>query len=268
MVLRRDRSVVLASLLVLALLSWSYLFWFSGNMALLHADGGMAVAGMAPDFQDWSALHFLTMFLMWAVMMVGMMTPSVAPMILLYAQVARSAPRERKVFAPAAWFVAGYLLAWSLFALIATTGQWALEGLALLNPNLASKSGIFGGLLLIAAGIYQWTPFKQACLAQCRSPLLFIQQNGGFQARGPASLGLGLLHGTFCIGCCWALMALLFVGGVMNFAWVALLMVLVLLEKIVPRGVVLARGAGLLMILAGGAMLAMRQLPFHWPAPG
>src|SRR5262249_44062062 len=153
---------------------------------------------------------------------------------------------------------AGYLLAWSLFALIATTGQWALEGLALLNPAMASSSRIFGGVLLIAAGVYQWTPLKRACLAQCRAPLQFIQRNGGFQAKGPASLGLGLLHGTFCIGCCWVLMALLFVGGVMNFAWIALLMILVLLEKIMPRAIILTRGAGLLMILAGAGMLVLR----------
>ena len=258
--LRRDRTIILASLFGIALLAWVYLFWFSATMKMEMPGATMNMPGMgdemAPGFTAWNISHALVMFAMWAIMMVGMMTPSVAPVVLLYARTALGARATGKVFSAASWFAAGYLAVWIAFALAATTGQWALEWAALLTPMMKSASRIFGGWVLIAAGAYQWTPFKNNCLAHCRAPLAFIQAHGGFKPGKVASLELGMLHGAYCVGCCWALMALLFVGGVINFLWIAALMVLVLLEKITPWGLIVARVAGLTAI-AGGALMLM-----------
>jgi predicted metal-binding membrane protein len=180
-----------------------------------------------------------------------MMTPSAAPMILIYARVGRQAAVQGKLLAATGWFAGGYLLAWAGFSLFATVGQWGLQRTALLTPAMASASSVFGGLVLIAAGLYQWTPLKDACLSRCRAPLLFIQQHGGFRRDAPGSFGLGVRHGLYCIGCCWALMALLFVGGVMNVLWIAAIAVFVLAEKVVPGGRVLTRLAGAGFVAAG-----------------
>jgi predicted metal-binding membrane protein len=178
------------------------------------------IAG-TPAIAPWSAPEFAFVASMWIAMMIGMMTPSAAPMILLYARVSRSAAAEGKPFASAAWFAGGYLLAWSAFAIAATGAQWLLEQALLIGPMMGAASRLAGGVILLVAGLYQWTPLKDACLGQCRAPLSFIQQHGGFQREATGSLRLGIQHGLYCIGCCWALMALLFVGGVMNPLWIA-----------------------------------------------
>jgi predicted metal-binding membrane protein len=256
--LRRDRVVILASLATIALLAWAYLFWFGAAMKMEMPDSAMNMPGMAEDmspaFTTWTFSYALVIFSMWAIMMIGMMTPSVAPVVLLYTRTALGAPAKGKPFAAASWFAAGYLAAWLLFALVATAAQWALEWAALLTPMMKSETRSFGGLLLITAGVYQWTPLKRSCLNHCRAPLHFIQGHGGFKPGKAASFRLGALHGAYCVGCCWALMLLLFVGGVMNLLWIAALMVLVLLEKIAPWGVTVSRVAGLLAV-AGGALL-------------
>jgi predicted metal-binding membrane protein len=195
------------------------------------------------------------MFAMWTVMMFGMMAPSVAPMILIYARVGRQALTDGKPFAAAAWFAGGYLLAWTGFSLAATSAQWALERATLLTPMMVSASKILDGVVLIVAGLYQWTPLKEVCLSHCQAPLTFILRHGGFRSDGSGALTLGLRHGLYCIGCCWALMALLFVGGVMNLFWIAALAILVLLEKVIPSGQIIARFAGLTFIAGGGWML-------------
>jgi predicted metal-binding membrane protein len=192
---------------------------------------------------------------MWSVMMIGMMTPSVAPMILIYARVARQAASRGTPFAPAGWFALGYFLAWTAFAAVATTLQWGLERLLLVAPMAGQAAPSLGGALLVAAGVYQWTPLKDACLASCQSPLRFIQHHGGFRAGRGASIALGLRHGLYCLGCCWALMLLLFAGGVMNLLWIAALGALVLAEKLIP-GRLVQRAAGLAMIAAGLVLLA------------
>jgi predicted metal-binding membrane protein len=207
---------------------------------------------MAPATEPWSAVEFGYVFAMWAVMMVGMMTPSAAPMILIYARVGRQAWTQGKPFAATGWFVSGYLLVWINFAAAATVAQWALERAALLDPMMASTSRILGGIVLIAAGLYQWTPLKDTCLRQCQSPLVFIQRQGGFRRDPVGSLLLGLHHGAYCVGCCWVLMALLFVGGIMNVLWIAAISIFVLLEKVVPVGNWIARIAGLGFAAAGG----------------
>ncbi len=246
--LRRDRAIVLAALIGITAIAWTDLLYLARDMS------GMAAMPDMPDMPgmsgQWSVAHFASMLAMWTVMMIGMMTPSVAPMILLYSQVARRSVGVAP-FASALWFAGGYLLAWGGFSLLATTAQWALERLALLTPMMAAASHRFGGVVLIAAGLYQWLPIKYSCLAQCRAPLSFVMSHGGFQPTAAGSCRLGVRHGLYCIGCCWALMALLFVGGVMNLTWIAALMMFVLLEKLVPGWRHFARLAGLAAIGLG-----------------
>jgi predicted metal-binding membrane protein len=261
-ILRRDRIIVAAALAALTALAWTYVLSLAADMDM----GGMEMSGfrmvpagigiMAPAPAPWQAIEFVYVFAMWVVMMVGMMTPSVAPMILIYARVGRQAAIDNKPFAAAtAWFVVGYLLAWTGFSLVATSAQWALERVALLTPMMASASNMLGGVVLIIAGLYQWTPLKEACLFNCQSPLTFILRHGGFRSDPAGALALGVRHGIYCIGCCWALMVLLFVGGVMNLFWIAALAILVLLEKVIPSGRIIARLAGVVLMAGGGWML-------------
>ncbi len=238
--LRRDRRVVLAALLGLTALAWGYLLWLAQGMA-------MPVHGMATAMRAWTPGEFALMFVMWAVMMVGMMTPSAAPMVLIYARVGRMAALQGKPLAATGFFAAGYLLAWSVFSLAATAAQWGLHRALLLTPMMTSASAVLSGVVLVAAGVYQWTPAKRACLRHCQTPLSFIQQCGGFRRTPRGSLMLGLHHGLYCIGCCWALMALLFVGGVMNLLWVALIAFFVLAEKLLASVRWLPRVAGVLL---------------------
>src|SRR3954449_7843833 len=210
---------------------------------------------MLPAEEPWRTIEFAHVFLMWAVMMVGMMAPSAAPMILMYARVGRQSEAQGKLFAATGWFAAGYLLAWCGFSLAATLLQWAIERAALLDSRMAIASNLLGGIVLIAAGAYQWTRLKDICLAQCQSPLLFLMRHGGFRSGLRRCMLLGFRHGGYCVGCCWVLMALLFVGGVMNVLWIALLSLLVLLEKVTPVGRWIARAAGIACVAAGAWLL-------------
>jgi predicted metal-binding membrane protein len=261
-VLRRDRAIVLAAVTIITAIAWADLAWLAHDMAMDGMDMTgfrMIPAGrslMMPASEPWQPIEFGYVFAMWVLMMIGMMTSSVAPMILMYARVGRQAATQDKPFAASGWFAAGYLLAWTSFSLVATSLQWALERAALLTPMMESASNILGAIVLILAGLYQWTPLKEACLAYCQSPLLFIQQQGGFRGDPGGALALGFRHGIYCIGCCWALMALLFVGGVMNLLWIAVLAILILLEKLTPLGRVVARSAGVGFIASGVWMLA------------
>jgi predicted metal-binding membrane protein len=210
----------------------------------------VAMPGMEMgELHPWGALDFALMFAMWSVMMVGMMLPAATPMALIYAQVARRAAREGSVLPPTAVFVAGYLAAWTLFSAGATAAQWALERAALLSPMLVSNSPRLGAGLLIAAGAYQFTSWKGACLAHCRDPVFFFAQNFRPGVRG--AMRLGFRYGGYCLGCCWLLMGLLFVGGVMNLLWIAVLSVFALAEKVIPLGAWGGRVAGIAMIGCG-----------------
>ena len=259
-ILRRDRIIVAAALAALTALAWTYVLWLAADMDMgkMEMTGfRMVPAGMgimAPALAPWQAIEFVYVFAMWAVMMVGMMTPSAAPMILIYARIGRQASAQGKPFAATGWFATGYLLTWAGFALAATVAQWALDRTALLDPRMASASQVFGGIVLIAAGVYQWTPLKDICLAHCQSPLLFIQRQGGFHRDPLGSFLFGLRHGAYCIGCCWVLMALLFVGGVMNVLWIATLSAFVLVEKLVPLGHLISRIAGVGFVAAGTSL--------------
>jgi predicted metal-binding membrane protein len=259
-VLRRDRAIVLSAIVAITALAWAYVLWLAANMDMgmgssMGTSMGNTMSGMGamlkPAFRPWSVIDFAYMFVMWAVMMVGMMMPSVTPMVLLYANVGRKAAENGRPLAATGWFVAGYLLAWTAFSLAATVAQWQLSRLALLTPMMSSASDLFGGLLLVAVGLYQWSPLKDACLTHCQSPLGFLISRGGFSASPWGSLRLGAEHGSLCVGCCWVLMALLFVGGVMNLLWIAGLTIFVLLEKIIPTGRLVPRLAGAAMAAAG-----------------
>jgi len=249
--LRRDHALVLAATLVLSTLAWVCVLWCFESLMQTPGMSSMPAMIMAPMFSPWTAAEFLLTLVMWVVMMVGMMTPSATPMLLLYARVGRHANADGKIFAATGWFAAGYLLAWTAFAAVASLAQALLIETALITPMLALRSNLIGGAVLIAVGLYQWTPLKHACLAQCQAPLAFILRHGGFKPDASGALVFGLKHGLYCLGCCWAVMALLFVGGVMNPLWIALLAIWVLLEKIVPAGPLMARGLGLGLIVGG-----------------
>ncbi len=237
-ILKRDRVVVLAGIVVIAGLGWAYLFSMAGMEEM-----------MAPSLAGWTASDFAVMFTMWVVMMVAMMLPTAAPLLLIHARLARAGRDRGESIAPTGVFAAGYLLAWTVFSLAATLEQWALERAALLSPKMAAATPYLGATVLIGAGVYQLTPLKRVCLTHCRSPLDFVMHHW---RRGFAgALRMGLEHGLYCVGCCWFLMGLLFVGGVMNVTWIALISIFVLLEKAAPRGEIWAYTAGVLLLVAG-----------------
>jgi predicted metal-binding membrane protein len=260
-VLRRDRAIVGTTLIILTSLAWLYVLRLAAAMDM----GGMDMTGtqvvstgmkmvMASTRQPWSGAEFAVMFLIWSVMMVAMMLPSATQMVLIYARLGRVPGINREPLASTGWFAGGYLLVWIAFAFAATSAQWALERGGMLTPTMQSESGVIGGLLLIMAGLYQWSPLKDACLTYCQAPLLFIQRCGGFRADWLGAIKIGVQHGVYCVGCCWALMTLLFVGGVMNVLWIAAIAALVLVEKAIS-GRLVSRAAGAGLIIAAVCLL-------------
>jgi predicted metal-binding membrane protein len=205
--------------------------------------------------QHWTATEFGLRLAMWAVMMIAMMVPTAAPMTLLYAAVARKAAAQHNPLASTSVFVTGYIAMWTIFSLVATAAQHALDQAALLSPMMMSRSAEFGAALLIAAGVYQLTPLKNACLRSCRAPAHFLSRYWRTGSLGAFRMGLRL--GAYCVGCCWILMGLLFVGGVMNLLWIAAIAIFVLLEKTIPFGDVSGRFAGAAMILVGALSVAL-----------
>ena len=262
-VLRRDRIIIFLALALLTALAWSYLLWLTADMDM----GGMNMTGlrmipsgmglMIPADTPWRAMEFAFVFAMWTGMMVGMMTPSMAPMLLMYARIGRQTEPQGRPLATTVWFAAGYFLVLAAFALLATLVQWAFERSALLDFAMASTSNVLAGLLFVAAGSYQWTRVKDLCLTQCQTPFAFLMRQGGFRGDARGSLMLGVRHGAYCVGCCWALMALLLVGGVMNVLWIALLALLILVEKVTPFGRQIAPFAGAVLVAAGAWLLSL-----------
>jgi predicted metal-binding membrane protein len=244
-----QRVVILAALAAVVALAWLYLFVAEADMsgAMAGMDRAMAMPPRRP-------LELLVLLAMWWVMMAGMMLPSAAPVLLTFANVNRSKRARGEPYVPTALFSAGYLLTWGGFSIAATLGQWALESTTLLSPmDMAVNSRVLGGLLLLAAGLYQFTPVKYACLNACRSPLDFVLNHWRDGRSG--ALRMGMAHGASCLGCCWILMLLLFVGGVMNLLVVAGLAVVVLVEKLVP-GPWFGRIVGVLLVAGGAWLLA------------
>ncbi len=250
-VLRRDRAVVIAGLASLTLLAWAYIVYLGWNMRAMETMD-MALDLAMPHARSWGGVELLLLFVMWAVMMVAMMVPSVAPLILMFARASRQKSDDR-VAGSAAILLLGYLVVWWGFSGLAALAQWRLHRAALLSPMMASTSPVLGGLLLVAAGVFQFTPLKRACLVRCRSPISFLASEWREGRWG--TLVMGLWHGAWCVGCCWTLMALLLVAGVMNLLWVAALAVLVLVEKVAPMGERLGRITGAGLIAAGIALM-------------
>jgi predicted metal-binding membrane protein len=245
---RRQRGAIVVGLAGVALLAWLEL----GRMAWSMQSA--MDAGVACELHPWSAADAALTFAMWAVMMVGMMLPSALPMSLLFASVSRKAAAQGRVVAPTFVFGAGYVAAWALFSAGATALQWQLERAALLSPMLSAASPRFGGALLALAGLYQLSPWKNACLDHCRAPAGFFAAH--WRPGGWGAFRMGLSHGLYCLGCCGLLMGLLFVGGVMNLLWVAALTAFVLIEKLAPHGARVARLSGVALLAAAAAQLA------------
>jgi predicted metal-binding membrane protein len=229
----RDRLIVLASLAAVAGLAWLWLLR----------------APMHHPMDAWSLASLVPTFVMWALMMVAMMLPSAAPMILLYARFARHAG-STKALANVGLFASAYLAIWCAFSLAAALLQaWLVSSAAISAMDLAVGNERAAGIILMMAGIYQLTPAKRACLAECRSPLTFVMRL--WRPGRAGALRLGVIHGLYCLGCCWALMLLLFVGGVMNLAWIGGLALLVLAEKLAPMRIWIPAVTGIVLVAAG-----------------
>lgn len=266
-ILRRDQALVLIALAALTVLSWIYLAILAADMAAgdMSLMGGPDMAAgklangrmgaMTASLAQWSPITFTLMLIMWSVMMVGMMLPSAAPMILLFAAITRKQARDENPALRISLFTATYLLIWAGFSLLATLAQWALTEAALLSPMMVGTSRALTVTLLAACGAYQLSPWKQACLGKCRSPLSFLMSH--WQPGDLGALKMGFAHGAYCLGCCWLLMALLFLGGVMNLFWAALVAGLVLGEKVLPRGDFLGRLGGAAMLVLAAYLLLL-----------
>jgi predicted metal-binding membrane protein len=271
-VIRRDRALTAAALVALAGMAWVWVVRIatpagagaaSVTMPGMHAMPSMetgATAGLpaVPGMESGAMPGVAWLTGMWAVMMVAMMLPSATPTILLFGNVTRRRQLEGRPAVPVAVFTLGYLAVWVFYAIVAGVAQWELHRLALLSPSMAAASPVLAGGLLIAAGLYQLLPLKGACLSHCRSPLHFFSTEWREGVGG--ALAMGMRHGTYCVGCCWLLMALLFVAGVMNLLWVAVIAGFVLVEKLIPRGDWLGRLGGLALIVWGAWVLTARLL--------
>ena len=250
---RRDQYLILSSLAALVTLAWVYLLVINLNLPDMPT--------MAPGIHPWTSTDFVMMFLMWAIMMFAMMVPSAMRTVLIYARIAARAEVQDSLVTSTFVFVFGYIVIWTLFSVMVTALQWAMETAALLSPMMVTTSSSLGAALLLAAGIYQLTPLKDVCLRHCQSPLMFMvthYQKGMFGA-----FQLGLKHGAYCLGCCWLLMGLLFVGGVMNLIWILAISVFVLAEKLLPAKIRSTRITSIIMILAGSVYLVESYTAHH-----
>ena len=261
--LRRERGVVAVGLALLTLLAWWYV-WGGAGMGMTAL--AMTRIALFPHLQPepmpgmmMPAVAWISVLAMWWIMMIAMMTPSAAPLILLYSRVlrqTRSSAGATSAYAPPFFLAAGYLAAWLGFSAAAATAQFVLMRSGLIwSMNMSSKSSALSAVVLIGAGAYQLSPLKYACLRQCRTPVEFLTRH--FRSGRIGALTMGARHGLWCVGCCWLLMALLFVGGVMNLVWIAVIAALVLVEKVAPAGFSVGRIAGVALIVWGIATLAV-----------
>jgi predicted metal-binding membrane protein len=257
--LRQDRKIVATGLLLVTMLSWGYLFagagmGMSGLEMTRHSQMGMDAMPAAA----WSQSYLTLMFFMWWIMMIAMMLPSAAPVILLAAALNRRTTPDKRPYGSTALFATGYLIAWSVFSALAVGLQWALQESGLINGMIQSRSISLSAGLLIIAGAWQFTSLKYACLRHCRGPVEFLTQ---YTRRGNSgALTAGVHHGLYCLGCCWFLMLILFVGGTMNLLWIAGLAIYVWIEKILPASETVSRVIGGLLIAWGAGILAAPTL--------
>ena len=243
--LRHERTPLLILLVALPVVCWSWIVLMARDMY-----GPMSGASAWMMTPAWDAPHLALLWAMWAVMMTGMMLPSAGPMILLTGGTASqgAGARARQTYLLAL----GYLVVWAVFSIGATALQWQLGRLFVLTPMMEASSRNTAAAFLAVAGVYQWTPWKRACLVACQSPLAFLMRRWRSGAWG--AFRMGLEHGAYCVGCCWALMLLLFAGGVMNLAVIAALTAFVAFEKLAPFGMQSARVSGVLLIAAAAWM--------------
>jgi predicted metal-binding membrane protein len=247
----RERLAVWSGIGAVTAVSWIALARLPGAANMGDGGGAGIASAMGPGAMMWSLHDAWLIFVMWTVMMAAMMLPGASPMIEMYARIARGRAAGRIWHV---WlFLAGYLMAWAAFSAAITLAQYPLESTRIIGDAI-SRGPLAAGLLLIVTGIYQLTPLKEACLSQCRSPLGFFMTK--WRSGGRGALAMGLDHGVFCVGCCWLLMALMFVAGAMNLLWTVALTIFVLLEKAAPRGDTFARGSGVAMIVSGIALAA------------
>jgi predicted metal-binding membrane protein len=250
-VLKKDRAIIISGLFLIALLSWWYIIYLYRQMYPMNMD---ALFFAMPMTASWTATDFFLLFLMWLVMMIAMMTPSVGPLILIFAMVNRQKKEQQNPFVPGIYLLAGYLASWTFFSLLATILQWALQQISWLNPMMIITNKILGSIILIAAGLFQFTSLKQNCLHYCQSPIEFIHRKWSDGRLG--AFKMGMQNGIYCLGCCWLLMVLLFVSGVMNLLWIALICVFVLLEKLIPNSKMISYTAGVGLVVYGIITLA------------
>jgi predicted metal-binding membrane protein len=259
-VLAHDRIVVICGLIAVVAAAWIWIAIGAGmDTAMMDTPGqqmpgmtGMTMSVMTPA--SWSPGYAAFMFSMWWIMMIAMMLPSATPTLLLFARINRKEKTGGRPYVPTAIFTAGYLAVWGGFSVIATSLQWAFERASLLSSSMMASTSIWlVGAILIAAGLWQLTPVKTVCLRHCRSPLSFL--SGHWKPGHLGAFRMGLEHGAYCVGCCWFLMGLLFVGGIMNLYWVAGLAAFVLIEKTIPLGHWVSRGAGAALLIWGAALL-------------
>jgi predicted metal-binding membrane protein len=266
-VLRRDRMVVVAVLIAAITLAWVWILVGAGTgmtaTAMTLGSGMPGMATMLMSSAAWSAGYAGLMFAMWWAMMAAMMLPSAAPVLLLFAQISRNQKAGGRPFVPTGNFAAGYLVAWGGFSAVATVLQWKLEQLGLLSPMMATTSYWLGGAILLAAGLWQLTPIKSMCLRHCRSPMGFLI--GSWRQGRFGAFRMGLEHGSYCLGCCWVLMGLLFFGGIMNLFWVVGLAGFVLLEKTMPMGSWIGRVIGVGVAVWGVFLIATTTLTVEAP---
>jgi len=251
-ILRRERLILGGCLAAMVVLAWLYLLHSKAAMPDMNMRD---MPGMVmPEIHQWGAAAVLLLFAMWAVMMVAMMVPSAAPMILAFLAVNQRRRETARPLVPVGIFLLGYLAVWTAYSAVATLAEWGLHQAALLSSAMVATSPALNGGLLIAAGVFQLTPFKRACLKGCRSPLTFLMSE--WRDGDTGAFVMGLRHGGYCVGCCWVLMALLFVAGVMNLFWVAVIALFVMAEKILARGELLGHVAGIALVAAGLALMA------------
>ncbi len=249
-----DKAIVVGGLALLGALAWAYLVHLHTTMPGTTMESmGMGGAMTLPQAQPWQGGDLLVAFLMWVIMMVAMMTPSAIPLLLLVATVSRQRQQAPSPAAMAAALFTGYVAVWTGFSLAATLVQAGLQSAAWLSPAMSSLRPPAAGIVLVAAGVYQFTPWKYACLVRCRTPLGFLLAE--WRAGTAGALRMGVRHGVYCVGCCWLLMAMLFAVGVMNLLWVVVLAGYVLVEKVTPGGWWVSRAIGVLLVGWGGWML-------------
>ncbi|OJB16384.1 metal-binding protein [Burkholderia ubonensis] len=253
---RHERVVTALGMAAVVALSWFYLSTGAGmGMSALDMTAVALFPHRLPHGIGSMDPSLATVIVMWWTMMIAMMTPGAAPLILLYRRVLRHyGAADEASSAPSLALLAGYLTAWLAFSIAAASLQKVLQPTGLISTMMLwSKSALLSAIVLAAAGIYQLSPFKRACLTQCRSPVQFLTTHWRPGAAG--SFRLGLHHGLYCVGCCWLLMALLFVGGVMNLVWIAALSLVVFVEKNLPGGERIGRALGIVLIAWAGATL-------------